>query len=121
VAREQRRLAAILAADVVGYCRLIGRDESEWRERDTGAPAQEPLWTSRFGFEEIQWPSGQADRGPRWVRQRCRCAERSYRVSASHSRGESGAALDFPWTLFEGLLSFLSPAACASTCPSWPR
>src|SRR5262249_49948164 len=28
VAREQRRLAAILAADVVGYTRLMGRDES---------------------------------------------------------------------------------------------
>ena len=28
VAREQRQLAAILAADVVGYSRLMGRDES---------------------------------------------------------------------------------------------
>jgi len=28
LAREQRRLAAILAADVVGYARLMGRDES---------------------------------------------------------------------------------------------
>jgi len=28
VAREQRKLAAILAADVVGYTRLMGRDES---------------------------------------------------------------------------------------------
>jgi TolB-like protein/class 3 adenylate cyclase len=28
VAREQRRLAAILAADVVGYSRLMGRDEA---------------------------------------------------------------------------------------------
>ena len=28
MAREQRKLAAILAADVVGYSRLIGRDES---------------------------------------------------------------------------------------------
>ena len=26
--REQRKLAAILAADVVGYSRLMGRDES---------------------------------------------------------------------------------------------
>jgi len=26
LAREQRRLAAILAADVVGYSRLMGRD-----------------------------------------------------------------------------------------------
>ena len=28
MAREQRRLAAIMAADVVGYSRLMGRDES---------------------------------------------------------------------------------------------
>ena len=28
VAREQRKLAAIVAADVVGYSRLMGRDES---------------------------------------------------------------------------------------------
>jgi hypothetical protein len=28
VARQQRKLAAILAADVVGYSRLMGRDES---------------------------------------------------------------------------------------------
>jgi class 3 adenylate cyclase len=33
VAREQRKLAAILAADVVGYSRLMGRDE-----RHVGAP-----------------------------------------------------------------------------------
>ena len=28
MARDQRRLAAIVAADVVGYSRLMGRDES---------------------------------------------------------------------------------------------
>jgi class 3 adenylate cyclase len=28
LAREQRRLAAIITADVVGYSRLMGRDES---------------------------------------------------------------------------------------------
>jgi class 3 adenylate cyclase len=28
LAREQRKLAAILAADVIGYSRLMGRDES---------------------------------------------------------------------------------------------
>ena len=28
MAREQRKLAAILAADVVGYSRLMGGDES---------------------------------------------------------------------------------------------
>ena len=28
MAREQRKLAAIIAADIVGYSRLMGRDES---------------------------------------------------------------------------------------------
>ena len=42
MAREQRRLAAIVAADVVGYSRLMGRDESDtrvgtWSERRLGA------------------------------------------------------------------------------------
>jgi adenylate cyclase len=38
--REQRNLAAIVAADVVGYSRLMGRDESgtlaalKWVRRD---------------------------------------------------------------------------------------
>jgi len=31
LAGEQRRLAAIVAADVVGYSRLMGRDESGTR------------------------------------------------------------------------------------------
>jgi adenylate cyclase len=33
LAREQRRLAAIVAADVVGYSRLMGRDESGTLDR----------------------------------------------------------------------------------------
>jgi len=45
VAREQRKLAAILAADVVGYSRLIGRDESGTvsRLRDHRIGRLEPL------------------------------------------------------------------------------
>ena len=39
LAREQRKLAAIVAADVVGYSRLMGRDESG----TLAPPAQEPL------------------------------------------------------------------------------
>ena len=42
MAREQRRLAAILAADVVGYSRLIGRDESGTLARLRG-PRKERL------------------------------------------------------------------------------
>ena len=54
VAREQRKLAAILAADVVGYSRLIGRDESgtlarlhEHRNEMPGAGAR-ALWPPSF-------------------------------------------------------------------------
>ena len=36
MAREQRKLAAILAADVVGYFRLMERDESwNWRANES--------------------------------------------------------------------------------------
>jgi class 3 adenylate cyclase len=42
VAREQRKLEAILAADVVGYSRLMGRDGS-----DTLARLCEPLFGGR--------------------------------------------------------------------------
>jgi adenylate cyclase len=30
---EQRRLAAVVSADVAGYSRLMGRDESGWLAR----------------------------------------------------------------------------------------
>ena len=40
VAREQRKLAAILAADVVGYSRLMGRDESGTLARFRSATEQ---------------------------------------------------------------------------------
>jgi adenylate cyclase len=45
LAREQRRLAAILAADVVGYSRLMGRNESGTvaRLRDLRVGRLEPL------------------------------------------------------------------------------
>src|SRR5262245_36760878 len=45
VTREQRKLAAILAADVVGYSRLVGRDESGTvsRLRDHHVHRLEPL------------------------------------------------------------------------------
>jgi class 3 adenylate cyclase len=46
LAREQRRLAAIVAADVVGYSRLMGRDESGTLARTSGfdqAVARRPL------------------------------------------------------------------------------
>ena len=36
--RAERRLAAILAADVVGYSRLMERDEAGTLERAQGAP-----------------------------------------------------------------------------------
>jgi adenylate cyclase len=50
VAREQRKLAAILAADVVGYSRLMGRDESATlaRLREHRKERLEPALT-RYG------------------------------------------------------------------------
>ena len=56
MAREQRKLAAILAADVVGYSRLMGRDESGTLARLRGTivssassrrwPAMAGAWSS---------------------------------------------------------------------------
>jgi class 3 adenylate cyclase len=40
VTREQRKLAAILAADVVGYSRLTGRDEGGTLARFPSATEQ---------------------------------------------------------------------------------
>jgi len=50
LAREQRRLAAILAADVVGYSRLMGRDESGTvtRLRQNRAERLDPI-LARYG------------------------------------------------------------------------
>ena len=46
LAREQRKLAAIVAADVVGYSRLMGRDESGTlaRLRGTALNASIQFW-----------------------------------------------------------------------------
>jgi adenylate cyclase len=51
VAREQRKLAAILAADVVGYSRLMGRDESGTpaRLRKNRAERLDPVLTKYGG------------------------------------------------------------------------
>src|SRR5687768_7908279 len=51
VAREQRRLAAIVAADVVGYSRLIGRDESGTvaRLKQNRAERLEPIFAKYGG------------------------------------------------------------------------
>lgn len=51
MAREQRRLAAIVAADVVGYSRLMGRDEAGMvaRLRQVRAERLEPVLARRGG------------------------------------------------------------------------
>jgi adenylate cyclase len=51
VAREQRRLAAIVAADVVGYSRLMGRDESGTvaRLKQNRAERLEPIFAKYSG------------------------------------------------------------------------
>ena len=48
VARVERRLAAILAADIVGYSRLVERDEAKTLAaiRSLRAEASIPCWPS---------------------------------------------------------------------------
>jgi hypothetical protein len=48
VAREQRKLAAIVAADVVGYSRLMGRDESSVIAQPLRPLLFQPLDTRRY-------------------------------------------------------------------------
>ena len=55
--RINRRLAAILAADVVGYSRLMGADEA-------GSPETASGIRLRPGSRRSQWPHCEADR--RW-------------------------------------------------------
>src|SRR4029079_1773215 len=52
LAREQRKLAAIVAADVVGYSRLMGRDESGTlaRLRDNRSKYLNPAVTKYGGL-----------------------------------------------------------------------
>ena len=45
--KVERRLAAILAADVVGYSRLVGEDEEGTLERLKVSAAQLPIRRSR--------------------------------------------------------------------------
>ena len=56
MAREQRKLAAILAADVVGYSRLMGRDESGTlaRLREHRKERLEPA-PARYGAHLTKW------------------------------------------------------------------
>jgi adenylate cyclase len=62
--REQRKLAAVLAADVVGYSRLMGRDEAGTlaRLKEHRAQRLEPA-LSRYGGRLVKltatafWPS----------------------------------------------------------------
>ena len=51
MAREQRKLAAIVAADVVGYSRLMGRDESGMLARLRGHRKRrfEPMLARQIG------------------------------------------------------------------------
>jgi class 3 adenylate cyclase len=66
LAREQRKLAAILAADVVGYSRLMGRDEGAARLREHRKECLEPA-LARYGG--------------RRRRSRCRAGDHACRVN----------------------------------------
>src|SRR5262249_1906831 len=57
LAREQRKLAAIVAADVVGYSRLMGRDESGTlaRLRKNRAERLDPI-LAKYGGRLVRLP-----------------------------------------------------------------
>jgi class 3 adenylate cyclase len=69
LAREQRKLAAILAADVVGYSRLMGRDESGTlaRLRKSRSEHLEPV-LAKYGGRLVKLTGDGADAmGREWV------------------------------------------------------
>ena len=72
MAREQRKLAAIVAADVVGYSRLMGRDESGTlaRLREHRKECLEPA-LARYGGQRR--------------RSRCRAAEDAPAITRAES------------------------------------
>ena len=49
MAREQRKLAAIVAADVVGYSRLMGREGTLPRLRENRSEHLDPVLTKYGG------------------------------------------------------------------------
>ena len=81
--RIERRLTAILAAEVAGYSRLVGEDEE-----GTLAPRRRAARTDRPGHRQAQGAHRQDDRrrSPRRVRQRRRRIALSRRVAARDCR-----------------------------------
>jgi len=77
VAREQRRLAAIVAADVVGYSRLMGRNESGTvaRLKQNRAERLDPI-LAKYGSRLVKLTGD----GALVEFPSCRCARRGHRV-----------------------------------------
>jgi hypothetical protein len=72
LAREQRRLAAILAADVVGYSRLMGRDERGTLQNCAAAgpiDSRKKSTAVRFSFL-VPTPVGRVKNGSETIRVR---------------------------------------------------
>ena len=69
MAREQRKLAAIVAADVIGYSRLMGRDESGTlaRLRKNRSEHLEPV-LARYGGRLVKLTLRVASLGGRGIR-----------------------------------------------------
>ena len=67
MAREQRKLTAILVAGAVGYSRLMGRDESGTlaRLREHGKERLEPI-LARYGGRLVKFSWGWC----RWLRKK---------------------------------------------------
>ena len=84
--RVVRRLAAILAADVVGYSRLMGRDENGTLAQAKGPSHRAP----GADAGSARRPAGQADgrRCAGRVSKRRGRAQRRYRIPAGHGRSQ---------------------------------
>ena len=59
----ERRLAAILAADVVGYCRLMDEDEAGTLDAQACQVVSPPLRRSGCRARRLRLPESQARRG----------------------------------------------------------
>ncbi len=90
--RVERRLTAILAADVVGYSRLMGAEEEEHSLRVQGASARDCRSQDRRAPRPHRQDHGR--RPARRVRQRRRCGTLRRRHPARHGRAQRPAAAE---------------------------
>jgi class 3 adenylate cyclase len=101
VAREQRKLAAIIAADVVGYSRLMGRDESGTlaRLRKNRSEHLEPV-LAKYGGRLVKLTGDGA------------------LVEFASAVDALSASIEPPWTGTEGFAVAIPPQGLARACLS---